>query len=308
MTSFVVSCIILHSTDIIYGMDRIIECIPNFSEGRDEKVLSALQKAAGGTLMDIHKDADHNRSVFTMAGSPQAIYEAAFAMAALAVQLIDLRKHSGEHPRMGAVDVIPLVPIKNVEMSDCIAMAQQLGKKISKDLALPVFLYEEAATAPERRNLADIRKQGWKEWQADFPAPAQTHPSAGAVAIGARKPLIAYNINLNTDDINIAKAIAKSIRGSSGGLPHCKALGMYLKERNIAQVSMNLTDHEQTPIHQVFEAVQTEAARHNTSILESELVGLAPASAILTAAKHYLKLPSLNPQHILELKIEDLKD
>ena len=308
------ACIILHFADIIYGMNRIIECIPNFSEGRDPIILSALQKsaesAAGAALLDIHIDSDHNRSVFTLAGKPDAVSEAAFALASAAVRHIDLSKHQGEHPRMGAVDVIPFVPIKNITMADCVFLARQLAERLAHELNLPVFLYEEAATEPSRKNLADIRRGGFegmaekmKILKPDYGKP-QPHPTAGAVAVGARKALIAFNINLNTSDIKIAKAVAKAVRGSSGGLAYCKALAMYLNERNITQVSMNLTDYEQTPIYRVFELVRAEADRYGVGILGSELVGLAPEKSMLDCAEYFLQLEDSGLQ-ILEHKIEE---
>ena len=295
-------------------MDTIIECVANFSEGCNPQVLDALKQIAGASLLDVHIDADHNRSVFTTAGPPQFIADTAFAMAQEAVRLIDLNKHSGEHPRMGAVDVIPFVPIKNISMEECAAIARQVAKRIWEELGLPVYLYEEAATASHRKNLADIRRGGFEgmvqkmqqeKWKPDF-GENVPHPTAGVVAVGARKPLIAFNINLNTSDIDIAKKIAKAVRGSSGGLPYCKALGMFLADRNIAQVSMNLTDYEQTPIYQVFEAVQTEAAKYGVSISGSELVGLAPSKALMDCAEHFLRLEGFfASKHVLENRIED---
>ena len=298
-------------------MNPIIECIPNLSEGRNTAVLSALQDTirgiSGVALLDVHTDADHNRSVFTMAGSPEAIEKAAFILAAEAVRYIDLTKHHGQHPRMGAVDVIPFVPIKNATMADCTALAKRVGERIAKDLSLPVFLYEEAAAGPGRKNLADIRRGGFEgmaqklclpEWKPDFGG-CVPHPTAGVVAVGARKPLIAFNINIDTPDIEIAKAIAKAVRGSSGGLAYCKALGMFLHERNIAQVSMNLVDYENTPIYRVFEMVRIEAARYGVRIIGSELVGLAPAKALMDCAEYFLRLENFEMgRHVLENRIE----
>jgi len=294
-------------------MKPIIECIPNFSEGRNSVVLSALQNAAesipGTTLLDIHIDADHNRSVFTLIGNPHGIAETALTLALEAVKHIDLTKHHGEHPRMGAVDVIPFVPIKNATMADCVMLARQVGERIARELSLPVFLYEEAAAGPHRKNLADIRQGGFEamsqklsqpEWAPDFGG-IIPHPTAGVVAVGARKPLIAFNINLDTPDINVAKAIAKAVRGSSGGLAYCKALGMFLHHRNIAQVSMNLVDYEATPIYRVFEMVRAESARYGVRVIGSELVGLAPAKALIDCAEYFLQLENFDTeQHVLE--------
>ena len=291
---------------------QIIECIPNFSEGQNAATLDFLQEAAanipGAALLDVHIDGDHNRSVFTLAGSPAAVAEAAFTLAKTAVRRIDLTKHSGQHPRMGAVDVIPFVPIKNADMSDCICLAEQVGERIAKELALPVFLYEEAAKVPERKNLANIRRGGFKkmtqpDWKPDFGEPTP-HPTAGVVAVGARKPLIAFNINLDTSNVEIAKAVAKAVRGSNGGLKNCKALGMFLQSRGIAQVSMNLVDYEQTPIYQVFEMVKAESARYGAKITGSELVGLAPAKALYDCADYFLQLENFNAdRHVLDCLI-----
>jgi len=302
---------------MIPGTNPVIECIPNFSEGRNAVVLSALQDAikniSGVSLLDIHTDTDHNRSVFTIAGSPKAIEEAAFRLTESAVRHIDLTKHHGQHPRMGAVDVMPFVPIKNATMADCVALAKRVGERIAGELSLPVFLYEEAAMDPGRKNLADIRRGGFEgmakklcqpEWKPDFGG-CTPHPTAGVVAVGARKPLIAFNINLDTPDIDIANAIAKAVRGSSGGLAYCKALGMFLKERNIAQVSMNLVDYENTPIYRVFEMVRMEAARYGVKIIGSELVGLAPAKALMDCAEYFLRLEDFDMErHVLENRIE----
>ena len=268
-------------------MNQIIECIPNFSEARNPSVLSALEAVAvsvpGASLLDVHSDLDHNRTVFTLAGTSDGMAEVAFLLAEAAVKHIDLSQHTGVHPRIGAVDVIPFVPIKNATMEDCVKLARQVGERIAEELSFPVFLYEEAASSPDRKNLADIRRNAFAtasqtkntsptgpvsgffpDFGGDIP-----HPTAGAVAISARKPLIAFNINLNTTDLNIAKAIAEAVRGSNGGLAYCKALGLYLQTQNITQVSMNLVDYEQTPIYRVFEMVKREAARYGVNIIGS---------------------------------------
>lgn len=280
----------------------IMECVPNFSEGRDPRVLALLETAAravpGVSLLDIHTDEDHNRSVFTLTGSPDRVAEAAFLMAETAVRHIDLTRHHGEHPRMGAVDVMPFVPIENITMADCAETARKVGERIGRELDLPVFLYEHAASAPGRVNLADIRRGGFEgmpeklllpEWMPDF-GPRRVHPTAGATAVGARKPLIAFNMLLDTADIRIAKAIAREIRESGGGLPYVKAIGLYLKHRDAAQVSMNLTDYEQTPVHQVFERVKAEAEKRGARVVASELVGLMPLRAFTDCAAHFLQL------------------
>lgn len=301
----------------IHSTNSIIECIPNFSEGRCQETLSALQNTAqsipGVSLLDIHIDSDHNRSVFTLAGTPHAVAEAAFALTLEAVKRIDLTKHQGEHPRMGAVDVIPFVPIKNSTMEDCTAIAKLTGRRIADEIGIPVFLYEEATRCPNRKNLANIRRGGFEgmaqklndpKWKPDFGSNIP-HSTAGVIAVGARKPLIAFNINLDTSDIKIAQKIAHAVRGSNGGLAYCKALGMFLHERNIAQVSMNLVDYEQTPIHRVFELVRIEAKRYGTRIIGSELVGLAPAKALLDCAEYFLQLEGFAPErHVLENRLE----
>ena len=254
-------------------MAQIVEFIPNFSEGRREEVISALVREAesvpGVTLLDHSSDHSHNRSVFTMIGSPEGMAEAAFRLCKLASEKIDMREHSGEHPRMGACDVFPFVPVKEISIAECVALSKQTAEHIWKELRIPSFLYEYSASRPERANLAAVRKGQFEgmpekllreEWAPDY-GERKIHPTAGIIAIGARPPLIAYNINLNTSDIKIANAIAKTIRGSSGGYQYCKAIGVMLKERNLAQVSINMVNFEGTPIYRVFEAVRAEARR-----------------------------------------------
>ncbi|MCL2671644.1 MAG: glutamate formimidoyltransferase [Clostridiales bacterium] len=283
-------------------MAKIVECIPNFSEGRNAETLQALvavaQSVPGAALLDWSADASHNRSVFTLAGAPEAVAEAAFQLCKLAAELIDLRTHTGEHPRMGATDVIPFVPIREMDMKECIALAETLAERVSGELAIPVFLYESAARNTQRQNLSTVRKGQFEgmakkmlspDWAPDF-GEAAPHPSAGVTAIGARMPLIAFNINLDTDNIEVANAIAKSIRGSSGGYKHCKAMGVTLAERNIVQVSMNMVNFEGTPLYRVFEAVRFEAARWGVRILGSEIVGLTPVKALADSAAYYLQL------------------
>jgi len=283
-------------------MTKLVECIPNFSEGRDPAVIKALVNAVravpGVTLLDYSSDADHNRSVLTLLGDPSGIAEVAFALCKTAAAQIDMTKHKGEHPRMGATDVMPFVPIRGVTLDDCAAIACTVAKRISEELAIPTFLYEHAATRSERENLADVRRgefEGLSEklhdpaWMPDFGDPTP-HPTAGATAVGARGPLIAFNINLSTDDIQIAQAIAKTIRASSGGYRACKAIGIRLNDRDIAQVSMNMTNYEITPLYRVFEAVRFEAKRWGVDIVGSELIGLAPAKTLIDCAEYYLQL------------------
>ena len=283
-------------------MTKIIECIPNFSEGIRteiiEKLVTAAKAVPGVTLLDYSGDASHNRSVFTLVGDEDGIKTAAFNLAKCAVENIDLTKHVGEHPRMGAVDVIPFVPIKGATMEDCIGISKEVGEKIATELNLPVFLYEESAATEKRKNLAAIRKgqfEGMAKkmagslWKPDY-GDAVPHPTAGVVAVGARMPLVAFNVNLGTSDIKIADSIAKIVRGSSGGLKHCKGIGIMLEDRNIAQVSMNIVNFEGAPLYRVVEMIRFEAARYGVNIIGSELIGLAPMKALIDSAEYYLQL------------------
>ena len=269
----------------------IIECVPNVSEGRRADVVRALTDAVGSVpgvrLLDASSDASHNRSVLTMAGDASPLKAAVLALFAEAASRIDLRTHRGEHPRLGAVDVVPFVPIEGVTMADCVALAQDVAAAVAARFAIPVFLYEDAATRPSRRNLEDIRRGEFEglaaklassDWTPDF-GPSAPHPTAGATVIGARMPLIAYNINLATNRLDVAKKIAAAIRYSSGGYRFVKAMGIMLEERGIVQVSMNLTNYEKTPIFRVFDLVKREARRYGVNVLESEIVGLVPAAA-----------------------------
>jgi glutamate formiminotransferase / 5-formyltetrahydrofolate cyclo-ligase len=294
----------------------IIECIPNVSEGRRsdvvEKIASAVRDTPGVRLLDYSSDVSHNRSVFTFVGDPDAVKRATLALFQTAVPLIDLRTHRGEHPRLGVVDVVPFVPIEDASMDQCIALAKDVGASIAERFGIPVFLYEEASANPARKNLEDIRRGEFEglaekmrapEWIPDF-GPRQPHVSAGASVIGARMPLVAYNINLNTHRLDVAKKIAAAIRHSSGGLRYVKAAGFMLEERNIAQVSMNLTNYQKTPIFRVFEMVKREAERYGVSILESEIVGLVPSAALVSTAEFYLQLERFGPEQILENKLK----
>ncbi len=292
-----------------------IQCIPNVSEGRSrevvERMADAIRSVGGVRLLDYSSDASHNRSVFTMAGDAEPLRRAVLALFEQATAAIDLRTHRGEHPRLGAVDVVPFVPIEGVTMETCVGLAKQVGAEVAERFGIPVYLYEEASGNPLRRNLEDIRRgefEGLAEkmaspgWAPDFGA-AQPHASAGASVIGARMPLIAYNINLNTDRIDVAKKIAAAIRHSSGGLRHVKAMGVRVEDRNLAQVSMNLTNYQKTPIFRVFELVRREAERYGVSILESEVVGLIPSAALVSAAEFYLQLERFSDGQILENKL-----
>ncbi|MCL2780318.1 MAG: glutamate formimidoyltransferase [Actinomycetia bacterium] len=283
-------------------MTKLVECVPNFSEGRDQEVLDALaaqaRGVAGVTLLDYSSDQSHNRSVFTLVGDPDGIAEAAFRLCELASEKIDLTKHTGAHPRMGATDVIPFIPVKDVTVAECVAISKTVAERIWRELAIPSFLYEDSATRPERQNLATVRKgqfEGMPEkllqddWAPDYGA-RQVHPTAGVTAIGARMPLVAFNVNLDTSDLAIAKAIAKTIRGSSGGYKHCKALGVLLEDRDIAQVSMNMVNFEGTPLYRVVEAIKFEARRYGVRVIGTEVVGLTPAKALIDAAEYYLQI------------------
>lgn len=297
-------------------MAKIVECVPNFSEGRRKEVIdqitNAIQSVEGIVLLDKEMNADHNRAVISFVGEPQAVLEAAFRGCQKATELIDLNNHQGEHPRIGATDVIPFIPIANTTMDECVFLAKELGKRIADELSIPVYLYEAAATRPERIDLANIRKgeyEGLKiliktdpNRQPDF-GKAELHPTAGAVVVGARFPLIAYNINLNTTDLSIAKKIAKAIRFRSGGFRYVKALGFEIKEKNCVQVSINMTNYLETPLFRVFETVKREAERYGVMVKESEIVGLVPQKALLDSAIYYLQLNEFQPDQVLESKL-----
>jgi glutamate formiminotransferase / formiminotetrahydrofolate cyclodeaminase len=298
-------------------MEQLVECIPNFSEGRQadtvQALVTAIRAVPNVVLLDEEMDADHHRSVLTFAGAPDAVAEAAFQCTRIATDLIDLRHHQGGHPRIGATDVIPFVPIRNVTMEHCVDVARRLGERIGRELHVPVFLYERAALRPERTNLESIRRGGLeglaarmeadRAWAPDF-GPAQLHPSAGATVVGARPPLIAYNVNLRTQDLGIAKGIAKTVRFSNGGLPSVKAIGIELTGRRLVQVSMNLTNYEDTPIHVAFEAVRHEAEQHGVQIAGSEVVGLVPQQALIHAAEASLQLEGFDRSQVLETRLE----
>jgi glutamate formiminotransferase len=300
-------------------MNRIVECVPNFSEGRRPEVIDAIVQAitsAGNVyLLGREMDADHNRAVITIAGSPDSIGEAATRAVAVAIQHIDLTRHRGEHPRIGAADVIPFVPIRGVSLAECVEIAIRTGREIAGRLKIPVYLYEAAASRPERVHLENIRRGQFEtlrdeiatnpDRKPDFGEP-RMHPTAGATAVGARKPLIAYNINLNTADVGIAQYIAKRIRFSSGGFRYVKAMGVLLKDRNQAQVSMNLTDFEQTPMELVFETVRREAERYGVTVGSSEIVGLIPQKALEKTAEFYLRVENFKPEMILENRLDQV--
>ena len=293
----------------------IVETVPNISEGRDiERVTrfaEVLGRVDGLRVLDVQSDSSHHRSVLTLAGAPEAVKAGVLKLYEEALAAIDLRTHRGEHPRLGAVDVCPFIPIDGVTMAECVDLAREVAADVAQRFNLPVFLYEEAASRPARRNLEDIRRGEFEglatkmqqpEWAPDY-GPATPHPSAGATVIGARMPLIAYNINLATDRLDVARTIAAGIRMSSGGFRFVKAMGIELKDRGIVQVSMNLTNYEKTPIFRVFEVVKREAARYGVQVLESEIVGLVPAAALLQAAEFYLQIEGFSVNQVLENKL-----
>jgi glutamate formiminotransferase len=293
----------------------VIECVPNVSEGRRldviEKMTAALKAVPGLRVLDVQSDASHNRSVFTLAGDAAALGAGIPVLFECAVADIDLRNHKGEHPRLGAVDVVPFIPIDGVTMDDCVKLAKTVAADVASRFKLPIYLYEDASANPARKNLEDIRrgefeglaaKMAKPEWAPDF-GPAAPHPSAGASVIGARMPLIAYNNNLDTDRLEVAKKIASAIRMSSGGLRYVKAMGIPLEDRGIVQVSMNLTNYEKTPIFRVFDLVKREAERYGVSVLESEIVGLVPAAALRQSVEYYLRLEGFSADQVLENKL-----
>lgn len=301
-------------------MSQIVECVPNFSEGRNPDVIQALvalvRSVPGVALLDESHDADHHRAVVTFAGRPYAVAEVAFQMARLASQLIDLRSHHGQHPRVGATDVMPFVPIREVSMQDCVQLARMVGQRIGNELKVPVFLYEQAATRPERIQLEWIRNGGLKglaermagdaAWVPDF-GPKQLHHTAGATVIGARWPLIAFNVNLHSTDLSVAKAIAKVVRQSSGGLPWVKAIGVELKTQGLVQVSMNLTNYEETSLHVVFTAVEREAASRGVGVAGTEIIGLVPEQCLIDTAQQALRLDRFEGRQVLEMRLDSVE-
>ena len=297
--------------------ERLVESVPNVSEGRKqetiEAIAAAIRKVERVRLLDVDPDPDHNRTVYTLVGEPEGVRAAILAMFEVAVSRIDLRTHSGQHPRMGAVDVVPLVPVRGMTMEECVELSHRLGKEIWDRFRVPVYLYEESATRPERRDLAQIRKGEFEgfpekikrpEWAPDFGEPT-VHPTAGVTAVGAREFLIAFNVNLGTSDLGVAKAIARAVRGSSGGLRYVKALGFELAERGIVQVSMNLTDYKKTPIPRVLELVRREAARYGVPVIGTEIVGMVPQAALDQVVEYYLSLERFSPDMVLERRIQE---
>ena len=296
-------------------MDQIMECIPNFSEGRDldkiEKIVSSFRGKENVKLLDYSSDRDHNRSVVTVVGEPDALRDAVIEAIGHAVELIDMTKHEGQHPRMGCVDVVPFVPIRNCTMDDADRIAKEVAQQASDKFGQPFFLYEYSASAPHRENLANIRKgqfEGMAEkmkdpmWKPDY-GPDTIHPTGGVTAIGARPALVAYNINLDTSDLEIANKIARNVRHINGGFRFVKAMGVMLEDRNIAQVSMNLTDFTRTSIYRVFETVKMEARRWGVNVVGSEVIGLVPMAALIDCAEYYLQIEDFKPEQVLESRL-----
>ena len=294
---------------------KLVECVPNFSEGQRKEVIEKIIDEARKfdvSILDYSPDADHNRTDVTFIGRPEEAKKAALAMSMKAVELIDMNHHRGEHPRMGAMDVVPFIPLMDTTMEECVELARQFASEFSEKSGVPCYLYEEAATRPERRNLAKIRRgefEGLKEEMGKNPerkpdfGPDRIHPTAGATAVGARFFLIAFNINLATDDISIAKTIAKAVRHSSGGYRYVKAMGFEIKERGIVQVSMNMVNYRGTPLFRVFETVKREAERYGVSIAGSEIVGLVPMEALIDVADFYLQLENFDETQVLEKRL-----
>ncbi|MBC1520043.1 glutamate formimidoyltransferase [Listeria aquatica] len=294
-------------------MAKLVECIPNFSEGQNQEVIDGLVKTATGvpgvSLLDHSSDPSHNRSVFTLVGDEAGIQEVAFQLVKFASEKIDMTKQHGEHPRMGATDVVPFVPVKDVTMEECIEISKKVAERINRELSIPIFLYEESAATPDRKNLAKVRKGQYEgmpeklkepEWAPDY-GERKIHPTAGITAVGARMPLVAFNVNLDTDNVEIAKKIAKVVRGSSGGFKYCKGIGLLLEDRNIAQVSMNMVNYEGTPLYRTFETIRFEAKRYGVGIIGSEVIGLTPAKALIDCAEYYLQIEDFDEKkQILE--------
>jgi glutamate formiminotransferase / 5-formyltetrahydrofolate cyclo-ligase len=301
-------------------MRTVIECVPNISEGRDRErvreIADAVRATPGARLLDVSSDTSHNRSVLTFVGDTAALRAAVAALFDAAIPRIDLTRHRGEHPRMGAVDVVPFIPIRGTDVEECIALSREVAAEIASRHQIPVYLYEDSATSEARRNLAEIRKgefEGFAEkmkdpqWSPDF-GPSRPHPTAGVVAVGARPPLIAYNINLGTRDLRVADTIARSIRHIGGGFRFVKAMGVELADRGQVQVSINMTNFKKTPLHRVFECVKSEAERYGVPIVGSEIVGLTPAEALFLAAEHYLRLEEFSSNQVLEMRLLEETD
>lgn len=296
-------------------MARLVQCVPNFSEGKNkeiiEKIVEEIRIVDEVKLLDYSMDKDHNRSVVTFVGEPEKVIEAAFNAVKTAAELIDMKNHSGGHPRMGATDVIPLIPISDVTMEECVEYSKKLGKKIGEELNISVFLYEKSVKSKERENLADVRRGQYEgmaeklkqeEWQPDF-GPNILNEKAGVTAVGARMPLVAFNVNLGTDDVEVAKKIAKVVRAKTGGFTYCKAIGLEITERKIVQVSMNMVDYTKTSLFRVFDTIEREARRYGVNVIGSEIIGLVPMQALVDVADYYLRLENFDSGQILEKRM-----
>lgn len=297
------------------AMTKIVECVPNFSEGKDldkiEKIVNPFRGKEGVKLLDYSRDVDHNRVVVTVVGEPQAVKQAMLEAMGVAIEVIDMRSHKGEHPRMGAVDVVPFIPVKNMTMTEAVELSKEFAREASEKYNLPIFLYEKSATSPDRENLANIRKGEFEgmfekikqpEWKPDF-GPQEVHPTAGVTAVGARMPLVAFNVNLGTNNIEIANKIARNVRFLNGGLRYCKAIGVELKDRGIVQVSMNMTDYTKTALYRAFELIKVEARRYGVPVIGSEIIGLVPMEALIDTAVYYLGVEDFSMDQILENRI-----
>jgi glutamate formiminotransferase len=296
---------------------RLVECVPNFSEGRRPEVVGAivapLRGRTGVRLLDYRGDPDHNRLVVSLVGDPVPLADALLESCRAAVAAIDLRTHRGAHPRIGAVDVVPFVPLRGISMEECIDVARDFGRRFNRETGVPVYFYEEAATRPDRRNLEDVRRGQFEALRSEIAGPDRrpdigepaVHPSAGATAVGARRFLVAFNVNLASRDLSIAKAIAKAVRTPGGGLPHVKAVGVDLADRGMVQVSMNLTDHERCPLHLVLDRVRAEARHRGVEVAETEIYGMVPAAAMLDAAAHYLQAAGFEHRQVIEMRLLD---
>jgi glutamate formiminotransferase len=297
------------------SMKKIVECVPNFSEGRDldklEKILQPLRGKDGVKLLDYQNDEDHNRAVVTIVGEPDPLKAAVIESMGVAIEVIDMRRHQGQHPRMGAIDVVPFIPVKNISLEEAVDISKDVAAKAAAKYNLPIYLYEKSAAKPERQNLAAVRKGQFEgmaekitqpEWKPDF-GPARIHPSAGVTAMGARMPLVAYNVNLATPNLEIADKIARQVRHLSGGLRYCKAIGIELKDRGLVQVSMNMTDYSKTALYRVFELIKIEARRYGVSVAGSEIIGLVPMEALMDTAAYYLGLEDFSMDQVLETRI-----
>ena len=296
-------------------MKKILETVPNFSEGRDldkiEKIVEPFRGKEGVKLLDYQRDEDHNRLVVTVVGEPEALKTAVIEAMGAAIDVIDMRRHEGQHPRMGAVDVVPFIPIRNMTMEEAVAVSKAVAETASETYDLPIFLYEGSAARPERKNLSNIRKGQFEgmaeklkqpEWNPDY-GPVEIHPSAGVTAVGARMPLVAYNVNLDTDNIDIANDIARKVRHISGGLRFCKGIGIELKERGIVQVSMNMTDFTKTALYRAFELIKIEARRYGVNVVGSEVIGLVPMEALVDAAVYYMGIENFSMEQVLEARL-----